>query len=223
MMNPNRKLWNENQKYLHDLLDRHESKQALVSFFIQHAAVHSAQISASLTWSFADEILKDIPDDIWRRIPAKAEHSIAWCVFHIARCEDVAMNILVADEPQIIHQNDWLHKMCISIQHTGNEMSYHEIFEMSKSIDIHALESYRLAVGCKTEQMTRNLKPEQLFNKVLSSRVQRVRSEGAVTKAAEYVLDYWSKRTLAGLLLMPATRHNFVHLNEALQLKNSRK
>ena len=223
MMNPNRKLWNENQKYLHDLLDTHESKQALVSFFIQHATVHSAQISESVTWSFADEILKDIPDDIWRRIPAKAEHSIAWCVFHIARCEDVTMNLLVADEPQIIHQDDWLQKMGISIQHTGNEMSYHEIFEMSKSIDIHALASYRLAVGCKTEKITRNLKPEQLFNKILSSRVQRVRSEGAVTKAAEYVLDYWSKRTLAGLLLMPATRHNFVHLNEALQLKNSRK
>jgi DinB superfamily len=168
-MNPNRKLWNENQKYLHELLDRHESKQALVSFFIQHAAVHSAQISASVTWSFADEILKDIPDDIWRRVPAKAEHSIAWCVFHIARCEDVAINILVADEPQIIHRNDWLNKMCISIQHTGNEMSYHEIFEMNKSIDIHALKSYRLAVGCKTEMITRNLKPEQLFNKVLSS------------------------------------------------------
>jgi hypothetical protein len=40
---------------------------------------------------------------------------------------------------------------------------------MNKSIDIHALKSYRLAVGCKTEMITRNLKPEQLFNKVLSS------------------------------------------------------
>lgn len=32
---------------------------------------------------------------------------------------------------------------------------------------------------------------------------------------ARFVTDYWSRRTIAGLLLMPATRHNFVHLNEA--------
>ena len=32
-------------------------------------------------------------------------------------------------------------------------------------------------------------------------------------------VDYWSKRNTAGLLLMPATRHNLIHLNEALQIK----
>jgi hypothetical protein len=29
----------------------------------------------------------------------------------------------------------------------------------------------------------------------------------------------WSKRTVAGLLPMPPTRHNFLHLNEALRIK----
>jgi len=36
------------------------------------------------------------------------------------------------------------------------------------------------------------------------------------------VIDYWSGLTLAGLLLMPPTRHNFIHLNEALRLKQKR-
>jgi hypothetical protein len=31
--------------------------------------------------------------------------------------------------------------------------------------------------------------------------------------------DYWSKKTIAGLLLMPPTRHNFVHLNEAARIR----
>jgi hypothetical protein len=38
---------------------------------------------------------------------------------------------------------------------------------------------------------------------------------GAIDEQARFVTDYWSRRTIAGLLLLPATRHNFVHLNEA--------
>jgi hypothetical protein len=34
-------------------------------------------------------------------------------------------------------------------------------------------------------------------------------------------VDYWSRRTVAGLLLMPPTRHCFLHLNEALRIKHA--
>jgi len=50
-----------------------------------------------------------------------------------------------------------------------------------------------------------------------------VRDEGAVVEAASAVLDYWSKRTIAGRLLMPPTRHCFLHLNEAQRLKHRRR
>ena len=35
--------------------------------------------------------------------------------------------------------------------------------------------------------------------------------------------DFWGKRDVAGLLLMPANRHLIVHLNEALRLKKRRR
>ena len=44
----------------------------------------------------------------------------------------------------------------------------------------------------------------------------------AVLPTGNAVIDYWSGLTLAGLLLMPPTRHNFIHLNEALRLKQKR-
>jgi len=47
--------------------------------------------------------------------------------------------------------------------------------------------------------------------------------EGAVVEAARPIADYWAKRNVASLLLMPATRHNLVHLNEALELKRKRR
>ena len=46
--------------------------------------------------------------------------------------------------------------------------------------------------------------------------------EGAVDEIASWLIDYWSKRNIAELLLMPATRHNLVHLNKCLRLKHKR-
>ena len=34
------------------------------------------------------------------------------------------------------------------------------------------------------------------------------------------LVEYWGTRTLAGLILMPATRHPLVHLNEAMRIKD---
>ena len=50
-------------------------------------------------------------------------------------------------------------------------------------------------------------------------RIQNVLDEGAVIPEAMEVICYWGSRTIAGLLLMPATRHNVLHLNEALRIR----
>jgi hypothetical protein len=38
-------------------------------------------------------------------------------------------------------------------------------------------------------------------------------------EAGRGVIGYWGGLTGAGLLLMPPTRHNLVHLNEMLKIK----
>jgi hypothetical protein len=53
--------------------------------------------------------------------------------------------------------------------------------------------------------------------------VQRIFDEGAVLEEARGIAEYWSKRDVAGLLLMPATRHILTHLNEALKIKQKLK
>jgi hypothetical protein len=95
--------------------------------------------------------------------------------------------------------------------------------DLSAVIDVEALRAYRVAVGRRTREIVTPLRAEELRQKVDPSRVQRVWDEGAVVEAASGIVDYWSKRNVAGLLLMPATRHNLVHLNEALRLKQRRR
>lgn len=184
--------------------------------------LHSAGMAGTEPWSFEDAILDGITEEQMWRIPRNCEHSVAWIIWHIARCEDVAMNLLVAGSPQVLNQGDWLGRIRASICHTGNEMDEAGVARFSKSVDIEALRAYRVAVGRRTREIVEPLGLEELRQQVDPACLQRVMDEEAVVEAASYITDYWGKRNVAGLLLMPATRHHIVHLNEALKLKRRR-
>ena len=102
-------------------------------------------------------------------------------------------------------------------------MDAEAIADLSRTIEFEALRAYRLAVGCRTREIVAQLRPEALKQKVDPARLRRVMDGGAVVEAARGIVDYWGRRTIAGLLLMPPTRHNFLHLNEALRLKQRRR
>ncbi len=218
-----RKSLNKRQTELRRMLessDQHD--EAITLFMSHHAMLHSAKVAQTKTWSFEDAILDDMTEEQIRRIPQNREHSVAWCIWHLARIEDVAINLLVAGSPQILHQDNWLERMKIMARDTGNGMDAKSIANLSETIDIDALRAYRVAVGHRTREIVKQLGPEELKRKVDPARLQQVMDEGAVVEAGRGVVDYWSRRNVAGLLLMPATRHNLVHLNEALQLKKRR-
>ena len=218
------KQWNKEQKEFRKILlgfDQHQ--RALELFMRQHAMLHSAEMDPSTTWSFEDEVLSDLDDAQVRRIPQNCEHSIAWLIWHIARIEDVAMNMLVAGEPQILHQGMWFERMKVADRDTGNVMAEEGVADLSNTVDLKELRGYRVAVGRRTREIVNQLSAEDLKRKVSPSRLQKVMDVGAVIEAARGLIEYWGKRNIAGLLLMPATRHNFVHLNEALRLKSRRR
>lgn len=219
-MDSPQKNWSKRQKQFREmLLGSNQHDHAIKLFLHQHAALHSAQMAGTGTWSFEDEVLNDMPEQKIRRIPQNCEHSVAWAIWHIARIEDTAMNILVAGGPQILFSEEWFDKLEIEARDTGNAMSDEGVTALSSSINIEMLRSYRMAVGRRTRDVVKQLSPSDLSHKVESARLQQVLDEGAVVAEAQGLIDYWSKRNIAGLLLMPATRHNFVHLNEAQKLK----
>lgn len=86
-------------------------------------------------------------EDIFRRIPKNSKNSIAWHMWHCTRIEDIAVNMLVAGNPQIFQSDNWREKMKITSNDTGNAMDEVSIKKLSYSIDIEALRAYRLQVG----------------------------------------------------------------------------
>ena len=220
-MDPNRKAWNDRHKELHRALEKTgDRKSATDLFLIQHAMVHSAKLTRSSLHSFADEILGDLPLEAWRFIPPNGNHSIAWIIWHLARVEDVTMNLLVAGSDQVLHRGGWTDRLKIKAVHTGNGMTDKEVAILTDAISIRSLREYRLAVGRETRKIVRRLKAADYKTGVARSRIQRIRDERAMLTNATKIVDYWAGRTIAGLLLMPSTRHSFLHLNEARQIKS---
>jgi hypothetical protein len=220
-MNPERKSWNERHKRLRQALLASDKGTALETFLVQHAIVHSARMSKSHLFSFEDEILNGLPEQQFREIAPKWNHSIAWIMWHIARVEDVVMNLLVAGTSQILLEDNWHGRIGARVLHTGNGSTGNEVRDLSQSVDPHHLRMYRIAVGRKTRKVVKRLCSDEYGTKVDPSRIQRIWDEGAVLTQAKSIVDYWASRTIGELLLMPPLRHCFLHLNEARRIRHA--
>ncbi|WP_042478439.1 DinB family protein [Bacillus ndiopicus] len=219
-----RKAWNKNHKLLTEIISKpNEHAQAMELFLTHHALLYSSKMSNSSCSTLEDLVLENLEEITFRRYPVNApdtKNSIVWHLWHITRIEDMTMNILVANSQQVLYSDSWLQKMNIRFSHSGNEMSCEDIAELSSSIDIDALLEYRVNVGKQTRRVISSLKREDFREKVQASRIKRLFDEKAILQEASEIAEYWSRKTVAGLVLMPATRHNFLHLNKCNRIKN---
>lgn len=70
-------------------------------------------------------------------------------------------------------------------------------------------------------KVIKNLEPSDLKRKIEAIRLQRILDESGVLKVegSIWLIDFWGKKNVAGILLMPVTRHHIVHINECMKLK----
>ncbi|MCH1626454.1 DinB family protein [Ferdinandcohnia quinoae] len=218
-----RKVWNENHKKLKEiLLKPEEHSKAIQLFLSQHSLVHSSSIGKTGQVTLEDEVLRDLDESIFREYPVPnpdTNNSIAWHLWHIARIEDMTMNILVANVQQVLHTANWIEKMNLEFTHSGNDMSEEDIAALSERIDFNSLLAYRRAVGRQTQDIISALKPGHFKLQVDQKRINRLFDENSVMQNSKWLAEYWSKQNIAGLILMPATRHIFLHLNKCVRIK----
>ena len=67
----------------------------------------------------------------------------------------------------------------------------------------------------------RGLTVRDMKRKVKKEQIEKIYQTGGVTSQDEsvWLLDFWGRKNVAGLLLMPITRHQIVHLNDCAKLK----
>ncbi len=217
-----KKLWGSKQILLRSILLKSDKFDEAIKLCLeQHSMVHSSEMSRIDAVTFEDELWKDLDQNTFRIMPTIKDEIIAWSLWHLTRIEDITMSILVADEAQVLNTDNWLKKMNVRVCDTGNSMTDKEINDLSSKINMQELCKYRITVGRKTREVIQRFQPSDLKRKMEPARLQRVLDEGAVLNVdgANWLIDFWGRKNVAGILLMPITRHHMVHINESMRLK----
>ena len=212
--------WNGKHKALRKALNQPDQLDTAKQLFMDlHAPLHTSEVASSVETTLEDELWKGLTEAEFRCVPPGEEHSIAWCLWHLARIEDAAMNVVVADFPQVFSGEGWEERLHAPMRDTANNISPEGVQLLSEKVAFMELREYRSTVGKSTREVVSGLVSADIRRKAPAERLQRLLDEGAVLPKSQGVLDYWGGLTVAGLLLMPPTRHNLIHIREALSLK----
>lgn len=210
----------EKHKKLNKIIRKAGNVEVAKSLFLDlHTSLHQSAVSNGQK-NEVDDLLNDLDPKEYAIMPTSKDETIAWVLWHISRIEDLTMGILVASEDQIFNE-DWKLKMNAPIIDTGNALSDAEIMSLSKSIKIEELLCYRNEVGKRTRQIVTSLSQKDIIRPIAEGDIQRIQKEGGVTSQEDsvWLLDFWSKKDVAGILLMPPTRHVMLHLNDCCKWK----
>lgn len=212
--------WNEKQKQLTALLKKKDTFSEGITLCLEmHTQVHD--------WGKTDPqktiyqfLLADLNEQLVRFRPEKQFSSIAWNIWHITRIEDAIANIFIADAEQVFSKA-WQKSIGVDRTDTGNAMKRADVDSFDTKIDVEALYQYRRAVGKRTQKILTQIEAENGSKKPSNEQLMRLLNEGVLVNDPEslWLLDYWKEKTIVGLLLMPITRHQIVHINDSFKIK----
>lgn len=214
--------WNPKQAALKEALAKQERFDEAIRLCLElHGNVHSSPVSGSGTPTIFDTLWGGLSREAFETMPTVRDATIAWNIWHITRIEDITANILIAEDSQVLN-DDWLFRLGVSVRDTGNAMTDPEILCLSRSLDMDVLQSYRNAVGVRTREIVGGLSAADMKRKMKPETVRGILVEGGVTehKDSIWLLDFWGRKAVAGILLMPITRHQIVHINDSVRLKS---
>lgn len=157
-----------------------------------------------------------LTEDQIRLCPHPNANSVAWLVWHMARCEDIGINRLVALRPQVFDEEDWPRRLRVARRDLTTGMTSAEVSAFSATVDINALQAYWRAVGQRTRAVVRALQPGELDEVLTPAYVHQVcKAEGVLGPHAEWVEAFWMGKTKGWHLANLGLVHNFEHNGQA--------
>ncbi|QQO10270.1 DinB family protein [Breznakiella homolactica] len=185
-----------------------------------HSLVHFSDMSGYTGKTFYDEIWDGLSEEVFRYVPPKKGMSIAWYLWHLNRIEDLVSNILINDSKQVFNKT-WQKKLKTKFTDTGNAMDRTQVTAFSAEVGMQELYDYTNAVGRQTEKILKSLGPEDLSRKPEQGSLDRLLPEGGLTEeeGSIWLRDFWGKKTVAGLMMLPLTRHHLMHIPQCLAIK----
>jgi hypothetical protein len=190
-------------------------------FFGQHAATHAAEVYDGRTRG-SDRVFGGLADVQMRVRPAPGLNSLVWLLWHMARIEDVAVNLVVAAREQVLDE-DWMRRMNVAWRHMGSGMTAEEVADLTTRADVAAVRAYRSAVGRRTREMVATLRPEAWDELLGLDDTTRAAAAGAFHPNDDWVDGVghrpWQGVSRGDQLGSSAIRHNSAHIGEAATIR----
>lgn len=139
---------------------------------------------------------------------------LAWLLWHIARAEDSAINLLIADRPEVL-DDDWCTRLNLARRDAGTGMTMDEVVDLSTRVNLEALAEYGSAVAERTASVVASLRPPDLHEVVSPHRVRHA-VEQLVAEAKRAPLeDLWQGTPKGHFLVWLPLTHNYEHIGQA--------
>jgi hypothetical protein len=178
-----------------------------VSFFhLQHGRVHSSRVSS--VPSIADRVFGDLTDQQMRVRPGRDLNPLVWLLWHMARVEDVGVNMVVTTGQQVL-DDGWSSRFGLDRVDVGHAMTGDELTEFAARADIAAVRAYRDAVGLKTRAVVAALNAAGWDEPVSPADAARVPDWFTVFVGQSRSFELGTS----------AITHNAIHLGEAVTLR----
>ncbi len=155
---------------------------------------------------------------------AKGYHNktIAYSLWHIFRIEDIVVHSLIANDEQILFVGDYQRRIHSPIITTANELIKEEIKDFSEKLSIAELYNYIADVDASTTQILKALTYSDIKEKISKERKNQLENLNVVSndENAYWLIDYWCKKDVKGLIQMPLSRHWIMHIEACLKIRD---
>ncbi|MBP8083129.1 MAG: DinB family protein [Spirochaetes bacterium] len=165
------------------------------------------------------DFISGVSEDLFKKRKKNSYTSIAWHIWHITRIEDAVSNVLIAGTPQIF-DDKWKAKINSPVYDTANAFSRKDSDVFNDMVNMKNLLAYRKKVGISTRGIIKKIRESDLKSKPDTVGLKRITAENVLTEEPDsfWLLDFWSKKTVAGFLLLPVTNHQMYHIRMSMKL-----
>lgn len=184
-----------------------------------HARAHAAGVGEPEGGLAMAQVLY-VEDEEMRKQPGEGLNSLAWLLWHMARSEDMAVNLFVAGRPQVLQEEGWAERLGIDRIDMAAGMSDDEVSDFTERVNLDALREYRTAVGNRSREVVLSMKPAELDEVIDHSLVRAAFADGTISENAAWLDGFMKDKTKAFVLGHTMTAHNFMHIGEAFCLRS---
>ena len=190
-------------------------------FLMSHADTHTTTLTPDVTTGREEGLCRGLAEAELRICPEGQFNSLAWLIWHMARCEDVMVNSILRDGSEVLDDR-WLPRLGVTTRHIGTEDTMAEVEDFSQQVDVKVLRQYRAAVAQGTRSWAETVDFSSLDRILKCAGAERAAQRGALTERSDWVRGLWGaeKRTELWFLSWLAVGHNYIHIGEGSVTRN---